>query len=125
MIYGALWGSVVTWTGATLGALVAFGLARWFGRPFVERMVAKRDWQVLDDWAASNGWKVVLVSCSCWPAVSSSGSWSSPSSRDGAAKSDRVSLGAVRAHFGASPSTFRNGLCSARAAFSYSIMVRS
>ena len=25
-------------------------------------MVAKRDWVVLDDWAARNGWQVVLVS---------------------------------------------------------------
>jgi uncharacterized membrane protein YdjX (TVP38/TMEM64 family) len=62
MIYGAIWGTVITWTGAMLGAVVAFGLARRLGRPFVERMVAKRDWVVLDDWAARNGWQVVLIS---------------------------------------------------------------
>ncbi len=61
MIYGAVWGTVITWTGAMLGAVVAFGLARRLGRPFVERMVAKRDWEVLDDWAARNGWQVVLI----------------------------------------------------------------
>ena len=62
MIYGPVWGTVITWTGAMLGAAVAFGLARRLGRPFVERMVAKRDWEVLDDWAARNGWQVVLIS---------------------------------------------------------------
>jgi uncharacterized membrane protein YdjX (TVP38/TMEM64 family) len=62
MIYGPLWGTVITWTGAMLGAAIAFGLARKLGRPFVERMVARRNWDVLDDWAAVNGWQVVLIS---------------------------------------------------------------
>jgi uncharacterized membrane protein YdjX (TVP38/TMEM64 family) len=62
MIYGPLWGTVITWTGAMLGAVIAFGLAQKLGRPFVERMVAKRNWEVLDDWAAINGWQVVLIS---------------------------------------------------------------
>lgn len=62
MVYGPLWGTVITWTGAMLGAVIAFGLARKLGRPFVERMVARRKWEVLDDWAAHNGWQVVLIS---------------------------------------------------------------
>jgi len=62
MTYGPVWGTVITWTGAMLGAVIAFGLARKLGRPFVERMVARRNWEVLDDWAAVNGWQVVLVS---------------------------------------------------------------
>jgi len=62
MIYGPIWGTVITWTGAMLGAVIAFGLARQLGRPFVQRIVAKRNWATLDDWAAVNGWKVVLVS---------------------------------------------------------------
>jgi uncharacterized membrane protein YdjX (TVP38/TMEM64 family) len=61
MAYGPVWGTVITWTGAMLGALIAFGLARKLGRPFVEKMVAKRDWHSLDDWAAKDGWRVVLV----------------------------------------------------------------
>ena len=61
MIYGLLWGTVITWIGAMLGAAMAFGLARKLGRPFVEFVVAKRDWTVLDDWAADNGWQVVLI----------------------------------------------------------------
>jgi uncharacterized membrane protein YdjX (TVP38/TMEM64 family) len=62
MMYGPLWGTVITWTGAMLGALLAFGLARTLGRPFVERMVARRHWRWLDDWAAEDGWRVVLIS---------------------------------------------------------------
>ena len=62
MVYGVLWGTVVTWTGAMLGALLAFVLARRLGRPFVQRIVASRDWRKLDDWTASNGWQVALVS---------------------------------------------------------------
>jgi uncharacterized membrane protein YdjX (TVP38/TMEM64 family) len=61
MLYGPLWGIVITWSGAMLGAYAAFGLARWLGRPFVARMVARRDWQVLDDWAARQGGQVVLI----------------------------------------------------------------
>lgn len=61
MVYGPLWGIVITWSGAMLGAFTAFGLARWLGRPFVARMVARRDWQVLDDWAAHQGGGMVLI----------------------------------------------------------------
>lgn len=61
MIYGVFWGTLITWTGAMLGASVAFGLVRRLGRPFAERMVAERHWEVLDDWAERNGWQVVLV----------------------------------------------------------------
>ena len=61
MTYGPVWGTVITWSGAMLGALIAFALARKFGRPFVEKMVARRDWHRLDDWAARDGWQVVLV----------------------------------------------------------------
>lgn len=62
MVYGAFWGTVITWIGAMLGAFVAFGLARKLGRTFVEAMVARNDWQKLDDWAAVDGWRVLLVS---------------------------------------------------------------
>ena len=55
MLYGPLWGIVITWIGAMLGAFAAFGLARWLGRPSVARMVARRDWRALDDWTARQG----------------------------------------------------------------------
>lgn len=62
MVYGPVLGTAITWTGAMLGALIAFCLARMLGRPFVERMVSRNDWQRLDEWAAQDGWQVILVS---------------------------------------------------------------
>ncbi|MDP3897294.1 MAG: VTT domain-containing protein [Mesorhizobium sp.] len=38
---GALWGTVCVWCGAMLGAIVAFGLARAFGRPLVVRLLGE------------------------------------------------------------------------------------
>lgn len=61
MVYGPFWGVVITWTGAVLGAFLAFGLARTLGRPFVERMIARRHWQSIDDWAAAEGGRIVLL----------------------------------------------------------------
>src|SRR5690606_12350443 len=56
-----VWGTMLTWTGAMLGALVAFGLARGLGRPAVARLLAQRDWKAVDDWAASEGGRVILL----------------------------------------------------------------
>lgn len=62
MVYGPVWGTVITWAGAMLGAFAAFGLARVFGRPLVEFAVAKRNWNRLDDWTEAQGWRLVFVS---------------------------------------------------------------
>lgn len=62
LVYGPFWGAVITWFGAMLGAFVAFGLARWLGRPFVETLVPDRHRARLDRWAARSGWQAVFVS---------------------------------------------------------------
>ncbi len=62
MVYGPVWGTVITWTGAMLGAFLAFGLARTLGRPFVELMVRRSNRHVLDEWAAMRGGQLVLIS---------------------------------------------------------------
>jgi uncharacterized membrane protein YdjX (TVP38/TMEM64 family) len=61
MLYGPLWGTVITWVGAMLGAFLAFGLSRAFGRPFVKTVVARRDWQMLDDWAGKHAAEMVFL----------------------------------------------------------------
>ena len=61
MIYGPFWGTVITWTGAMLGAFAAFGLARCFGRPLTERLVPTRHLARLDIWAARGGWRALLI----------------------------------------------------------------
>lgn len=62
MIFGPLWGTVYVWIGAMLGALLAFGLSRWFGRPFVETVLPERYWRRLDTWTARQGASTLLVS---------------------------------------------------------------
>jgi len=61
MAYGPFWGTVVTWFGAMLGAFAAFGLSRKLGRPFVDKMVTRKNWRALDEWAGTQGWQVILV----------------------------------------------------------------
>ena len=61
MIYGPFWGTVITWTGAMLGAFAAFGLARCFGRPLTERLVPTRHLARLDIWAERGGWRALLI----------------------------------------------------------------
>ncbi len=62
MIYGLFWGTAVTWTGAMLGAYLAFGSARVLGRPFVDLMVSKKNLHVLDEWVATRGGWIIFVS---------------------------------------------------------------
>lgn len=62
MVYGPLWGTVITWTGAMLGAYLAFGLARWLGQPFVLAMVGERHRVVVERWTAEQGGPTLLFS---------------------------------------------------------------
>jgi uncharacterized membrane protein YdjX (TVP38/TMEM64 family) len=55
MCFGPVWGTVITWVGAMLGAVLAFSLSRRFGRPFVDRMVERKDWRRLDQWLDRHG----------------------------------------------------------------------
>ena len=62
MLFGPVWGVAITWTGAMLGASLAFGLARWFGRPFVEAVMDERHREAVDRWARRQGVGVLLMS---------------------------------------------------------------
>jgi uncharacterized membrane protein YdjX (TVP38/TMEM64 family) len=61
-LYGPIWGTVITWTGAMLGAYLAFGLARWLGRPFVRQVVAPRHQDAIDRWALHQGGGALFLS---------------------------------------------------------------
>jgi uncharacterized membrane protein YdjX (TVP38/TMEM64 family) len=50
MLYGPFLGTLITWSGAMLGALLAFGLSRFLGRRFVERMLAGGSMVRLEAW---------------------------------------------------------------------------
>jgi uncharacterized membrane protein YdjX (TVP38/TMEM64 family) len=45
-IFGWQYGAVYSWVGALLGAMLDFGIARWYGRPVVERFIKHKylDW---------------------------------------------------------------------------------
>jgi len=62
MIYGPLWGTVVTWVGAMLGAALAFGLARMLGWPFVRRLLSAEQYERLAAWSRHRGAAALLIS---------------------------------------------------------------
>lgn len=62
MVYGPLWGAVITWLGAMLGASATFGLVRWLGRPFVERFLAAESRERLNLWSHEYGGHALLMS---------------------------------------------------------------
>lgn len=41
-VFGWYYGAAYSWIGALLGAILDFGLARWYGRPLVERFLSSR-----------------------------------------------------------------------------------
>ncbi len=61
MVYGPVWGSVITWVGAMLGAISAFALVRMFGRPLLVRLLPAHQLQQLGDWSRESGGLALLV----------------------------------------------------------------
>lgn len=61
MVFGVFWGTVITWSGAMLGAWLAFGLARSLGRPFVARVLSEQKRARIDAWSGEHGWSALLA----------------------------------------------------------------
>ena len=61
MCYGAAWGAALVWIGAMLGAWLAFGLARLFGRPLVEELTPARHKAMLDRWSRQSSAGMLIV----------------------------------------------------------------
>jgi len=61
MVFGFVHGTLITWSGAMLGAWLAFGLARALGRPFVSRTVPARHLARIDGWTGDHGWSALLA----------------------------------------------------------------
>ena len=55
MLFGPVWGTIITWMGAMLGAYLAFGLTRVLGRRFVKGMVPGRHWNTIESWSERHG----------------------------------------------------------------------
>jgi uncharacterized membrane protein YdjX (TVP38/TMEM64 family) len=58
----ALWGTLITWVGAMLGAALAFGLARLLGWPFVRRLLSPEHHERLTAWSSQRGAAALLIS---------------------------------------------------------------
>lgn len=58
-VFGPFWGVVYTIIGATMGACVAFLIARYGARDWVARRLVGSRWNRLDSETAENGWKAV------------------------------------------------------------------
>ena len=61
MVFGALAGTLVTWSGAVVGALISFELAKRYGRPVAFRLLGARSLERIDSAALSAGWPGLLA----------------------------------------------------------------
>jgi uncharacterized membrane protein YdjX (TVP38/TMEM64 family) len=61
LVFGFGKGVVVTWVGAMAGAVLAFGLARSLGRPFVLRLLSDDQERKLEEWVDRLGTDALLV----------------------------------------------------------------
>jgi len=59
LLFGPFWGVVYTIIGATLGAALAFLMARYLARDWVEAKLAGTKLMVLDEKVSQEGWKAV------------------------------------------------------------------
>ncbi len=59
ILFGPFWGVVYAITGATAGACIAFLIARYAARGWVEGMLTTPRWKRLDEGVQRHGWKVV------------------------------------------------------------------
>jgi len=59
ILFGPFWGVVYTITGATIGASLAFLVARYVARDWVAARLTGPKWEKLDGEVARHGWKVV------------------------------------------------------------------
>ncbi|MDR3564873.1 MAG: TVP38/TMEM64 family protein [Negativicutes bacterium] len=60
-IFGWQYGALYSWLGALLGAMLDFGIARWYGRPMVERFVKGHHLDTTDRFFQQHGVLAVFV----------------------------------------------------------------
>ncbi len=61
LIFGALWGSILSIFGSMIGAVLCFLLAKKYGRPFVAKMLKKEDFGLIDDLFEEKGLIMTIV----------------------------------------------------------------
>jgi len=61
MVYGPIWGAVLNWVSALIGANLAFGLARWKGQAIVSAIIGHKGLQALDSFSGERGMGILLM----------------------------------------------------------------
>ncbi len=60
-IFGWFAGSIYSWIGALVGALLDFGIARWYGRPVIEKLVNSKCLNMTDVFFHRHGVAAVFI----------------------------------------------------------------
>lgn len=60
-IFGWLQGAIYSWLGSMAGAVLCFAMARWYGRPPVEKLVGGGKLKNIDTFLSRNGAYAVLI----------------------------------------------------------------
>lgn len=61
IIYGLFWGTIISWVGEVVGAVVMYIFARYFFRSAIEGWIIKSPYlKQVDDYSAANGFKLLL-----------------------------------------------------------------
>ncbi len=61
LLFGAFWGTILSWSSAMVGAALCYGIAIAFGRPVVERLVGKKSLDYVDRFFERYGTRAILV----------------------------------------------------------------
>lgn len=62
IVYGLVWGTLISWMGEVIGAFFMFIFARYFFRQMVERWIAHSPYlKQVDDYSAANGFQALLI----------------------------------------------------------------
>ncbi|MFT7592996.1 MAG: putative membrane protein YdjX (TVP38/TMEM64 family) [Paracoccaceae bacterium] len=61
-VFGTLTGAALIWVGAMIGALLAFGLSRAFGRGLIQQYLSGAQGETLDKWTDQQGAFTLLIS---------------------------------------------------------------
>ena len=62
LLFGVFWGTVISWIGAMCGALVSYGIARWFFDNYARKLLsAKRIMEYVERISARHGFMIVLI----------------------------------------------------------------
>ncbi|MBI2862990.1 MAG: TVP38/TMEM64 family protein [Chloroflexi bacterium] len=61
LLFGAVWGTALSWSTAMVGAAICYFIAKALGRPVVERIVGTKGLKVSDDFFDRYGTHAVLI----------------------------------------------------------------